>query len=707
MAFHFRAVCTGTLCALGLSLLSSNTGLRAASNGAAGTLQNDASGNLALRWRGEPGQRYIVETSPDLVNWTPLADTYFGSGDALSAIVRESGVAVEPRRFWRTTASSFLTTSAALNADHPGFASSVYVSPWGAAGASWPEQLFWENVGLFQAKHYEITNGADMAEQAGVAPIIGQVAWGIDLILGNGGDASLGYADFSQRDGYKQYAAWMNPRAADYFALNSAGAIAYPGQGYISFGMPMLPADVPAGEPPQTFGEWAGKRIGQLALDIHCRGIFAADYFIGVNYGVDWHPRLLDSFETWAGVTVPGATAATRHDYIVAHHGPLWLDFLSTMQAGYFVGAGKVLLAAGKTPMLGGQISNNPPIARMGGNDPRLWSKLLPGRCWLFFVETQSAGDRNTPPDWTSLYSIGTTASRSPDVPFGIMLDADNGEFWQAATRAGWSTDFGWRYLKHTWLAAGWAHVANADGTVRRAAQCFMRSYWDAAGTNPDHIGAILGHIPRHPFGPALYYSVNIERSYEEPPTGEDGRNYYYFSEYFQRGIRTNSGTYPKPGFEGVVQGLNLGYWVSDAVDLAKLPAANKPSAWLLYDSDRLPAGERARLETVAPVIDLMSNPAAALAAGPIRTTGAGLNCVAFVDQNGSVIVMVSNMNETAATGTMAFTQVGNGSFTCNGLLGTPSATLTVTANQGSVPVSVAARDSLVFEIPGLHWLGH
>ena len=68
---------------------------------------------------------------------------------------------------------------------------------------------------------------------------------------------------------------------------------------------------------------------------------------------------------------------------------------------------------------------------------------------------------------------------------------------------------------------------------------------------------------------------------------------------------------------------------------------------------------------------------------------------------------MVSNLNATATTGSLEFTKVGNGTFACNGLLGTPSGTLTVKNNAGSLPITVDERDTIVFEIPGLQWLGH
>jgi hypothetical protein len=102
-----------------------------------------------------------------------------------------------------------------------------------------------------------------------------------------------------------------------------------------------------------------------------------------------------------------------------------------------------------------------------------------------------------------------------------------------------------------------------------------------------------------------------------------------------------------------------------------------------------------------------MKEPEKALAAGPVRATGSGLNVLAFIDQYGSVIVMVSNLNNTSTKGTLEFTNVGDGTFKCNGLLGTANNTLTITDNVGSFAVNLPARDTQVFEIQRLKWLGH
>ncbi len=612
-----------------------------------------------------------------------------------------------------TTATVRLVTLPAntgLSADNPPFLTEgkagAYQQAWGG-GAFWPQQLFWEQEPDYKQNYNDIITDADLRTAGGTNPAIGMVSWGFDLLLGNGGDAANGIADYSHRPAFKAYSDWMNARAADYFALDATGKVAYPSQGYVSFGMPMLPADISNGKTSQTFGEWAGERVGKLALYIHCTGVIGADGFIGLNFYTDWHPRLMDSFEKWSGIDVPGATVAARSEFITQNCLSKWYDFWAEGQASFFATAGNVILAAGKEPLVGGQYPNIPALGRLHGDDPRIWQQHIDPKYLLFFVENQSAGDRDVPPMWTAVASLGATASRSPRVNVGAFNDASLQDYWGAVSRAGWSEADGWKYLKHAWLSSAWVHVANTDGSVRRAAKMLVRSFWDAGGVDPDVMLAFYSHIPRHPFGPAFYYSLAIEKSFEvPPPPNTDTPNYYYQHWYVLDNIATPTDPVNHPN-TGSTQGINLGYWVGDEVDVSKLAAADRPSAWLVYNLDRLPAAEKSRLQAIAPVIDPRVNPAAVLAAGPVRAKGSGLNCIAFIDQNGSVIVMVSNFNATATVGTLEFKDVSNGTFPCRGLLGAPSATLAVQNSVASLPITVGARDTIVLEIPGLKWIGH
>jgi hypothetical protein len=581
------------------------------------------------------------------------------------------------------------------------FESDVLAQAWGVGGSAWPDQLFWQDVPFNQEHYYDMLLAADSIASGGRVPVGGNVAWGFDLLNANGG--ATDFADYSQQGGYMQYAAWMNPREGTYFALGPDGTISYPAQGYVSFSMPMLQDDLPEGSQPETFGKWAGKSLGDLAVTYHLRGFLDADFFIGVYIPDDYHPRLINSFESWAGVTVPGTTVQARSDYIAKNLNTEWIDFVNAGQVSFLTEIGNTLLANGVAPFSGGQLSFDPALSRATGSDPRAWKTQIPGKYWYFVVENESQGDRATPSDWTASYSIGASASRVPDVPMGVDMDGFcNDSVLKAAL-----------YNKHLWLSAGWTYIANLDGSVRRASQVFQRNNWDAQTACPDQVAVMRAHVPTHPFGPAFYYSDNVARYFESP---NNETNYYYYYSYLQRGIATLTASSPQPQYYQVAQGINLGYWISDATDPSTLKPADIPSAWMLYDSNRLPADELAKLQALAPVYDLMNaggngtllGATAALNAGPVHATGSGLNMLAFVDQNNSVILMVTNQDATDQNaGALVFNHVTNGNFNLIGLLGTPSTTMTVANNTATVPISVAAYDTVVYEIPALRWIGH
>ena len=587
----------------------------------------------------------------------------------------------------------------------------VFDQAWGAAGEAWPDQLFWQDVPQNSSQLNDMILSADSIASSGALPLGGNMAWGYDLINGNGGEPN--FADYSQDGGYKQYAAWMDPREGTYFAIGPNGEISYPGQGYVSFGMPMLADDLPSGSQPESFGKWAGESLGNMALAMHLRGYYDADFFIGVYIPDDWHPRLVNSFEAWSGTTVPGATVPARANYIAQNQSPLWTDFVNAGQVSFLAEIGNTLLANGVNPVSGGQLNFDPAYVRATGSDPRAWETQLPGNDWIFLVENESQSDRATPAFWTASYSIGASASRVPDVSMGVDMDANCSEYAGAVSSGNWSQAEANGYLKHLVLSAGWTHLANRGGSVRRGAQVIQRCNWDAGSEDPNQMAVMREHIPTHPFGPAFYYSDNVERYYESPNAEWNSYNFYG---YLQRGITTSNAGYSQPQYYQVAQGINLGYWVSDATDPSTLKPADIPSAWLLYDSNHLPAGELAKLQAVAPVYDLMNaggsgsllGATAALAAGPVHATGTGLNMLAFVDQNNSVVVMVTNQDATDQNaGALVFNDVTNGNFNLIGLLGTASTTMTVTNNVATVPISVAAYDTVVYEIPALKWIGH
>ncbi len=74
-------------------------------------LVSDPAGNLSLKWTGKTGQFYRLESSTDLITWTPVPGEYRGTGTALAPLVQPA-IGTPPNRvFWRVVAAekSFFT----------------------------------------------------------------------------------------------------------------------------------------------------------------------------------------------------------------------------------------------------------------------------------------------------------------------------------------------------------------------------------------------------------------------------------------------------------------------------------------------------------------------------------------------------------------------------------------------------------------------
>lgn len=579
------------------------------------------------------------------------------------------------------------------NADTPPYVSErngVFQYPWGAANYIWPEQLFWEGVAQVREKGNDMRVAAKGIEDQGQVPVLSSVAWGYEYKAAIGGDVALGLADKSKDGGWKEFGQWIQPRADKYLALDWDGKIVYPSAGYITPLMPLDKEDWPAGIDSATFGDFAGVKLGSLANEVNARGIFAADFVVGL-YGSnhDFHPRVLADFERWAGITLVGATDVARSKDLIAKHWPTWNNYKCHRFARFYARIAKTIKAAGREPLVGGQILPQAALVRSFGNDFRIYLQYLPAKNWYFQVELQSDEGRFVPDYWTSSTYMGAHAARAPDFTLGAHMDAYQRGFWVSVLDNN-KKDSAWgrKYLKHQWLTVGFTHVARADGSVRRAAHAFQRAYWDAGSVEPEYLALIREHQPRYPFGPAFYYSTEIENQLER--TGE--AKYYWMME--ARAI------------DWRLKGAPSGYFVSDTA-LAAISLANRPSAWLLEAQDRegfhrLTAAERTRLEAIAPI----ANETNFRNYSPLLFEGDSLGGYAFIDQNGSVIVVVSNTSEKTVNGALKFARVENGTYAVKELLGTSTGTLAIASNAGSYPIQIEGRDTKVFEIPALRELG-
>jgi len=583
-------------------------------------------------------------------------------------------------------------TTSGPNPDFPPFVSEhngVFDYPWGAANYTWPEQLFWDSMPDLHNQHLqEMVAAAEGVRGDGKTANLSCVAWGYEYLAATGGDTAHGIADRSGWAGWGQWGRWLSARKDKYFAQDWEGKVFYTTAGYVTPLMPLDSADWPEGIRDATFGDMAGLRLGRLANLVHANGIFAADFVVGLYGGNhDFHPRVIDDFERWAGIEVPGSTVKERADDIVAHHWAEMNDFKSHRYARFYARIAETIRSAGLEPRVGGQILPYASGVRGSGNDFRIYLEHLPARNWYFQVELQSDGGRPVQPYWWSSAVMGGHAARAPDFPLGAHMDAYASSFWDAVGGAGKDSAWGRAYLKHHWLSVGWTHVANTDGTARRAPQAFQRAYWDAGGVDAPLVALVRAHIPRHPFGPAIYYSTDLERQTEN----SGARGAWYWLE-------------PK-SVAWLNEGVPAGYYVSDTA-LGHLLPENRPSAWFVYldgmGYTHLSASEKARLEAIAPIIDVKDVPDSC----PVSFEGDSLGGFGFVDQNGSVVVVSSNSAARAVAGALRFAKVEDGTYPVRDLLTGDTTRLVVAGDKGRLPATWAARDTRVFEIPGLREKG-
>jgi hypothetical protein len=578
------------------------------------------------------------------------------------------------------------------DADFPPFVSErngVFQYPWGAANYRWPEQLFWEDMSQIRDKHLEMLQSTAGQEANGLVPVLSTVAWGYEYGAASGGDSLAGLQDMSREEGWRQYGSWLTARKAKYFAQDWDGKIVYPHAGYVTPLMPLDKEDWPEGIDSATFGDFSGRKLGLLANQIQARGIFAADFVVGLYGGNhDFHPRVIADFERRSGVKLSGTTVRQKADDIVANHWSRWNDFKAHGFAKFYARIAETIRSSGREPQVGGQILPSVAQVRGSANDFRIYLEHLPARNWFFQVELQSDEGRMVPSYWTSSSQMGTHAARAPDFPLGAHMDAYQSNFWNSVRDNNKKDpEWGVKYLKHQWLSVGFTHIARSNGEVRRAVRSFQRGYWDAGGVDTPIVALIRAHQPRYPFGPAIYYSTDLERQSES--TGN--ANFYYWIDSKAASWR--------------MQGMPAGYFVADTV-LSELSAATRPSSWLVYVDNlgltSLKASERARLEAIAPIATDENFKTLC----PLVFEGDSLGGFAFIDQKGSVIVVVSNSSEKTVSGALKFARVENGSFSVKELLGTSTGTLSIASNTGSYPIQIEGRDTKVFEIPALRELG-
>ena len=559
----------------------------------------------------------------------------------------------------------------------PGFWSDVAAQPWGPAGSTYGEQLFWQDASIGASEWQGANQSAQSLEAAGIVPFLGMAQWL------NSYQLSTGTGSMASTPGDEQWGAWTKAHHG-LWAANPDGSSWSDSVGWISPATPLPQADWPAGVENASYADFVADRIGSLAQASGCRGFFAADAVNGLpgvfTESLDFNPAVLSAFAAWANVKLPTGSNLDQSNYILANLYPVWNDFWADRYA-YFFGAmaRSIERYTGQPALATAQIHITPAARREMGTDFRAFRKYLTPQEMTFLIELQSDGLRNVPPYGMSSAVMGDFAAREPDVVLGGQMSAGSSDFSSAIANtypslsAADQAEIGAKYLKNHWLEVGWTHILGRDGNVRRAPEYFARQYWDAGTVDPTLVAALQASYPVKPFGPAVYYSVPVERTFEAPGTQWAPEN-------------TLVAMRAKGAFA---------YYVSDAT-LDLVGGASTPTGWVVVNPERLSAAERAKLTSIAPIYD-----STAASVSPV-TYSAGVIGISFIDQTGAVVVTASNTTGQAVNATIHISGVPNGTYTARDMLGGSSLSFTVSGGSADVAVSLARWDTRAFSVAGM-----
>lgn len=533
----------------------------------------------------------------------------------------------------------------APNADRPRSAITSVCNSQGANGPAnwqWGKQLFWEHA---DTSNFPTDRRAGhMIAVSGVAPVMGAVGW-IGAV--RWGDTTLDtMTAFQWRDpAWVAYTFWT-------YAHDSLTPIGPDGQYlaafdnpmnslWIPFTIPLDSQDCPKGMKACTYGDFAADRIGRLCARTNLAGIYAADFVDGLPGGIltqySFHPRILKAFSDSTGIVLPDGPVSAKADAILKQYMPEWADFWADAWGRFYADIGTHVREAGRMqPLACAQTGWDVTERRLMAVDFRRYIRYMPSENWFFSVEMQGDNMRamKALPTQTTLF--GTYTSWEPDMPMGAKINVVDAYLLQAMQLASMDTAHIVAEQRTQYLMTGFTHIATRSGTVRRAAQAFEYGYFgnqeqaDAMST-----AFLLEHFPRHPYGPALYFSKEQVRSYEREL---------------------------KPMLliqqaDSIWNTAPFGYYVTDAA-LENLKTESRPTAWLVPSPSRLPDAERRKLSTLAPILSADS----AAKTSPIRATGKG-RAWGFWDQDSALVVLVSNPDSIATTTTVSIAGLESGDW--------------------------------------------
>ncbi len=592
------------------------------------------------------------------------------------------------------------------------FAGAVYQGSWGSTAGLEEANLFWQS-----GSHFTDPGTMAAARQAaagwtsyGIVPVGVAQRWVDTYEIAQPasdfpGEPSVIAADratgMASGPEYQAWVAWLSARPNLPILAYDGGSMPWDWRpwhgswGHVSPLMPLARSDCPPGMSSCTFGDFWAYRWGQTA------GLSGA-YGIGVSDFTDsqpaqpselqgFNPEIVSAFKTAMNVSLPAASTTTATATAIAtSHINQWNDYLSEGYGKFYAAiVARVQAATGQKPLFVQQCSLWPALRRFYGTDERLFDGVISPVNYVCLWDDQSMqlGRGGQDPDW-GIGGYAIAAAREPDMRNGANIEANDNAYWQAIAAfnptlsASDQQEKGLKLLKRAWLEAAWAHVATRQGTVRRALAFVSRDYWDAGSLDPTVANLIGSIVPTAPFGFAVYYSTGAERALEQIVATQNP----YVQAYYN----------PNLLFAAKNAGLPVDYFVSDAA-LAALQPAARPAAWVILEHPELiPAAEMQKLRAVAPVLTSAAQIQAFKA--PLAFS-VGLTGTAFWDQNGRLVVTVTNPGNATVGGFVTFQGIPSGTYAVTDLLHGAQFTVVVTNGAVSMPASVARWDTQVYAV--------
>ena len=318
-------------------------------------------------------------------------------------------------------------------------------------------------------------------------------------------------------------------------------------------------------------------------------------------------------------------------------------------------------------------------------------------------IQADRAGPIVSPPI-QELAGFVLAAAREPLIRNGANLEADDEAYRTAiakfypALSAEDQREVGQKLLKRLWIWSAWAHIADRSGKVRRAIAFASRDYWDGGSLAAlDPLAKVLrSTVPARPFGPALYYSVAVERAVEQAAAKKVGTRDEEIPTYL-----------PAVDLRELIDGgAPVGYYVSDAAldAVGKNGAHNAPSAWIVPDADGLlPPAEQSALQAVAPVAT-SAEALAALPDQPLKLPN-GLSGFGFYDAGGALILVIGNPDtrpdakSVSGTVELAKLEIADGIHQLRNTLTGTSQQIAVSGHSAAFPVDVPRWDTIVLSL--------